>query len=282
MEEQSKNVSRVVDQLLDNQQLEFETIRTNQDDIAEATLAVHSTSTQILEKFENIEKFFLTEHIPPRRNTLKLESVETISSMPSAPRGEKNEETKEVTDTIRKTTTTAKYQRVAVQARQRQAFHCSDGCPCRCHIKPATYSPDGLRGLLGQLFLGYNGLPVAKNPCSYSKCARKAAPTNTVTYFFPSWWVAQRMLSLVAKMMAAGSPEVTLKFPRIVPATARIFRHAHLGDTDALRALFATGLGSPSDVDAKTGLTPLHGAFLYLMFYSSAVILYPVCLPCCG
>ena len=268
IEEQGRSISRAVEELLGNQQQDFGTMRSNQDEIVETTRAVHSASTQILEKFENIEKFFLTEYIPPRKNHLQVESIETTSSDISVPQSEKSEATTEVAEVTRKTTTTARYQRIAVQARRRRPFQCSDRCPCSCHIKPAAYTLDGLRSLLGQLFLGYNGLPVAKNPCSHSKCARKMAPTSSVTYFFPSWWVAQRMLSLVARMMAFGSPEVTLKFPRIVPATARIFRHAYLDETDALRALFATGLGSTSDVDAKTGTTPLHVTHHFLTVLS--------------
>jgi ankyrin repeat protein len=51
-----------------------------------------------------------------------------------------------------------------------------------------------------------------------------------------------------------------VKVPRIVPASARIFRHALLGEVDTMRGLFEVGLASPLDVDAETGITPLHSA----------------------
>ena len=262
IEEQGENITRAVDDILESQQQEFEAMREGQEEIIETTRAAHSASTQILEKFESIEKFFLTEQIPPKRPSLMIESVESVSD-DCRPQNEKGVENVEV---MRTKTTTTKYRRVAVQARHRQPFQCTDDCACNCHVKTKIYSPDGLRNLLGQLFVGYSGLPVVKNACSDTKCARKKAHTSSVTYFFPHWWVAQRMLSLVVRMMALGGPEVTLKFPRIVPATARIFRHCYLGEVDSLRALFATGLGSPADTDAKTGATPLHVRYPYLTF----------------
>ena len=66
------------------------------------------------------------------------------------------------------------------------------------------------------------------------------------------------MLGLVAKMTALAGPEYSLKFPRIVPDSARIFRHALTGDMDEMRDLFAAGLASPTDTDALSGTTALH------------------------
>ena len=263
IEEQGENITRAVDNILESQQQEFEVIGEGQEEFVETTRAAHSAATQIVEKFEPIEKFFLTEQIPPKRPSLMIESVESVLDDLRV-RNEKGLENSEVLRTT--TTTMTKYHRVAVQARHRQPFQCTDNCACNCHAKTEIYSPDGLRSLLGQLFVGYSGLPVVKNACSHTNCARKKAHTSSVTYFFPHWWVAQRMLSLVVRMMVLGGPEVTLKFPRIVPATARIFRHCYLGEVDSLRALFATGLGCPADTDAKTGATPLHVRYPYLIF----------------
>ena len=66
------------------------------------------------------------------------------------------------------------------------------------------------------------------------------------------------MVRLVAKMTSLGGPEVSLNFPRIVPDSARIFRHALSADMDDMRDLFASGLASPNDTDALTGTTVLH------------------------
>ena len=253
-EEQGENVTRTMNERLESQQQEVEAVRENQEEFIDITRPAHSASTQILEKFEPIEKFFLTKQIPSKQPSLLIESVEGVSDG-LMPRHEKWLESVEV---MRTKTTTTKYRRVAVQANNRKPFQCTDDCPCNCHAKPKVCSPDGLRSLLGQLFVGYNGLPLVTNACSYPKCAREKAYASSVTYYFPHWWIAQRTLSLVVRMMALGGPEVTLKFPRIVPATARIFRHSYTAEVNSLRALFATGLGSPADTDAKTGATPLH------------------------
>lgn len=68
------------------------------------------------------------------------------------------------------------------------------------------------------------------------------------------------MLGLVASMNALGGPQITLNLPRIVPPTARIFRHALNADIESMRIMFATGLASPADTDSKMGVTPLHYA----------------------
>ena len=243
---------------MEDQQQELKTMSEGQNEIIETACTARSTTVKILEKFECIEKVFYTEQMPPKRYNLRLETVEGILDDVTS-RSEKGLENTEVKRTK---TITTRYRRVAVRARHREHFQCANDCLCNCHAKSGMYSPDGLRHLLGQLFVGYNGPSGVKNACSYARCARKEAPTSSITYFFPHWWVSQRMSSLVIQMMALAGPEAILKVPRIVSPTARIFRHCYLAEVDSLRALFTTGLGSPADTDSKTGATPLRVCLL--------------------
>jgi hypothetical protein len=115
-----------------------------------------------------------------------------------------------------------------------------------------------LQALLGNIFVGYTGQPSGLRPCTNRFCQRQEAPASSVTYYFPRWWFAQRMLGLIANLTLIRSNESLPTPARMVPAPARIFRHALQGDTDTLRAMFAAGLGAPSDTDIETGKTPLH------------------------
>ena len=73
------------------------------------------------------------------------------------------------------------------------------------------------------------------------------------------------MLGLVAKMSALGGPGVALNFPRIVPDSARIFRHALKADMEDMRDLFASGLASPTDTNALSGTTVLHVSATHIL-----------------
>jgi hypothetical protein len=66
------------------------------------------------------------------------------------------------------------------------------------------------------------------------------------------------MLGVVANMVSVHAGTKLPTPPRIVPPYACIFRHAAGGQNDVLRDMFASGLGSPTDTDAETGITPLH------------------------
>jgi hypothetical protein len=189
---------------------------------------------QILEKLSNLEDYLHSEQLPPP--ALRQGSI-TIST--TQPR-------------------TLTYERVAVRATQRKAMCDLETCGCACHGTPQPHDQQALRKVLGSIFAGYTGQPSSINPCSERRCRRGSPDDSGVTYYFPRWWVATRMLSLVANMTAHVFDNGLPPPPRIVPAYARIFRHAAHGENEILREMFAAGLGSPTDTDAKTGATPLH------------------------
>ncbi|KAI1173300.1 ankyrin repeat-containing domain protein [Nemania sp. FL0916] len=252
---QGESISNDMDALLRLQEEEGTSRRQSESEIIKLAAETHAQSTQLLERFRNIEDYLMTDRLSTPLGRPPEYGVETTETVV---RDEKA--AAEISLPMIKRTTTAKYHRVAVHAHHRQPFQCDPGCPCRCHTKPSGYSTENLRNFLGQLFVGYQGQPTTTSSCSHARCGRVRASVSATTYFFPYWWVAQRMLSMVAKLTALGGVEVTLSFPRAVPPAARIFRHAYLGDTDTIRDLFSMGLASPWDIDAKTGTTVLHYA----------------------
>ena len=102
--------------------------------------------------------------------------------------------------------------------------------------------------------------------CTEWYCSRKEAKTSTATYYFPRWWFAERVLRLLADNALAPSGKTLPPPARMVPRTARIFRHCLHGERDTLRALSERGLGSPTDTDAYSGLTPLHVSLQMLSY----------------
>lgn len=150
------------------------------------------------------------------------------------------------------------YERVAVYASRRRTMCDIETCICECHRDRGQHNQQTLRTVLGSIFAGYVGQPSAVRPCTERFCRRKEslAADSQVTYYFPRWWVANRMLGLVANMVSTHAGSNLPPPPRIVPPYARVFRHAMLGQSDVLRDMFASGLGSPTDTDSETGVTP--------------------------
>lgn len=191
---------------------------------------------QILSKLSNLENYMHTENLPTSTSLQKA----TLTS--------------DSTDRYAQ-----RYQRVAVRASQRKYMCDSDTCTCHCHRPQTAYDQPSLRNVLAGIFAGYTGQPALFKKCSDRFCQRMTH-ASTITYYFPQWWFAQRMLGLVTNLSVRASSSALPPPPRIVPAPARIFRHAAGGQTEVLRDMFAAGLGSPNDTDAETGVTPLHYA----------------------
>ena len=228
---------RLVEQACDMNEL-LRVQSKGQDELIRTTSETQMTLTRILAKSEAIEQYMLTDNLPPKASRPKLKSHDSDETMIDDP--------------------PPRYERVAVHATQRRMVCNRDSCACNCHAKNPQETPQTLRRLLGDIFAGYSGQPTTGAACTNPMCSRRRSSATSVTYYFPRWWVARRMLNLVAKMTALGTPDFALNIPRIVPPTARIFRHAGAADIEAMREMFATGLASPVDTDAKTGINPLH------------------------
>jgi hypothetical protein len=134
---------------------------------------------------------------------------------------------------------------------------CTPSCSCVCHKEAKLRTPKLLERLIGSLFIGYSGLPVLTKDCNEASCHLRAQPSSAITYFFPRWFLARAVAVVMTRTPLAG-PVVDLKFQRIVPGDADIFRYAMLGDIEKLESLFINGLASPNDVHAESGVTAIH------------------------
>jgi hypothetical protein len=65
---------------------------------------------------------------------------------------------------------------------------CRTGCACACHSQQRTASPRLLNRVLGQLFVGYTGLPYLSPKCDNQVCAKSRAAKVSIEYWFP-WGV---------------------------------------------------------------------------------------------
>lgn len=147
---------------------------------------------------------------------------------------------------------------ISVEMNQTRIRECGSSCSCHCHSKFSVKSPDYLNSFLGSLFVGYSGLPRKSQSYTDVFCKRQSASHSRITYYFPKWFVVQRMLSMRTIVSPLNGPEITLRFPKIVGGDSILFYYAIMGDVQGIRSLFERGLGSPNIVRYDSGWTPLH------------------------
>ena len=146
---------------------------------------------------------------------------------------------------------------IGIRTAQFPRTACNRWCSCVCHHKRHIQTPQLLQNLIGSLFIGYSGLPMLTKPCDQYACHQRAQPTSSVTYYFPSWFLA-RTLSILFSSTPLAGPVVSLKCQRTVPRDADIFKIARAGNVDKMRDLFEKGLASPHDVNFESGGTALR------------------------
>ncbi|KZM20612.1 uncharacterized protein EKO05_0010889 [Ascochyta rabiei] len=138
---------------------------------------------------------------------------------------------------------------------------CRPWCSCSCHKKTTFRYPKLVRNVIGNLFVGYTGMPGLTASCNEMACQQRSAASVEVTYYFPSWLLS-RMLSLTLTLTAFGGPELNLRMPRMVNWTTPLWRLSTVGESDQIGRLFSTAKASPYDVNAY-GQSALHYAVGY-------------------
>ena len=88
---------------------------------------------------------------------------------------------------------------------------------------------------LGHLFLGYSSLPFVGPACEVG-CVQKANFSATFTYYFPSWFVIQKALSLVMMTTQLGDIGGVIKV-RELSRDFSIFRFVCVGDIAGIKRL---------------------------------------------
>lgn len=137
---------------------------------------------------------------------------------------------------------------------------CRSGCPCACHSQQNITTPAVLSRVIGQLFVGYAGLPAFNRKCNTGGCLKSRASQISVEYWFP-WGIFS---STIVRMQVGYQPNIgtmlQLHTLRRVPDTAQCVNFALNGDIEGLKYLFNHGLASPRDVSSTRGYSVLRWA----------------------
>jgi len=134
---------------------------------------------------------------------------------------------------------------------------CRPGCCCSCHKRQHFQSPSFLNQLIGTLFVGYSGIPILTPECNEYSCQRRATPSTQIAYCFPTWFW-KRQLSLSILFTPLDGPIMSLKFPRLVSPSSKIFDYAFTGNVAGMKVLFQQGLASPNDVRFDCSVSALQ------------------------
>lgn len=128
---------------------------------------------------------------------------------------------------------------------------CSELCMCHCHKSTNLNSPRWLKGVIGYVFIGYSGAPLARRrKCTEKACLKERQSSLKVSYFFPTWFMG-RMLVFRDRYSPVDGHSISVKTPRIVDTDANhpaVWAAVH-GNVESMRDLFARGLASQLDVD---------------------------------
>ena len=147
----------------------------------------------------------------------------------------------------------------AVRFRLRQQrSNCHPSCPCACHSVQRATTPSFMNRVLGQLFVGYAGLPMVSNKCDSRSCRRGQIPSVSVEYWFPLGFCWSQIVRLQLAYECNVGPSLQLSTLRRVSDSAQCVSYALDGNIEGLKNLFSAGLASPRDVSSTRGYSLLR------------------------
>ncbi|KAI0455479.1 ankyrin repeat-containing domain protein [Xylaria acuta] len=152
-------------------------------------------------------------------------------------------------------------QSVAVQVTTKTPY-CSGGrCRCACHSTGRVSMPGGLLNrVVGQLFLGYSGLPPLSPSCNIPSCEAAQKPEVTAEYWFPMGLFWSMIVQFNLSYQMNVGPQFEIKTLRRVPDSATCVNYAVRGNIEGLKGLFKRGVASPRDVSDTRGYSLLRWA----------------------
>jgi hypothetical protein len=133
---------------------------------------------------------------------------------------------------------------------------CRPWCSCICHSKRSVKTPALWKNVLGSVFVGYSGVPVLTPACDETSCLQRTTFGADITYYFPTWLIS-RAISVNLSASTFGTPELSLRMPRMINWAAPLWYGARIGDQIRVEMLFSEGNASPYDVNAY-GQSSLH------------------------
>ena len=145
---------------------------------------------------------------------------------------------------------------VGVRVTQYKACH--PGCVCKCHSQTRASTPNLVDHVLGQMFMGYSGLPLLSPKCNLDSCTKSESPHVNVEYWFPLGFAWSQILRLRLTYQPNFGPHLELNTLRRVPDSAQCVNFALNGNIEGLKDLFIRGLASPRDVSSTRGYSVLR------------------------
>ncbi|KAL8902251.1 MAG: hypothetical protein Q9207_004818 [Kuettlingeria erythrocarpa] len=152
------------------------------------------------------------------------------------------------------------------------ASNCSSNCRCACHISKRSSTPTVVDCILGQMFVGYAGIPLLNEKCDVTECDKSQIPYVNMEYWFPLGLFWSQIVRLQLGYQSHLGPQVSLSMLRRVPDSAPCVKFAVDGSIDGLKDLFKRGLASPKDVSSTRGYSILRWA-LYAKQYQTCKFL---------
>jgi ankyrin repeat protein len=137
---------------------------------------------------------------------------------------------------------------------------CKPGCACKCHVRVKASTPAVLNRLLGQLFIGYSGLPALGPECNIDSCQKLRSTHLSLEYWFPMEFLTSKIIRLQIGYQPTTGTLLQLDTLRRVPDTAQCVNYALSGNIEGLKYLFYRGLASPRDVSSTRGYSLLRWA----------------------
>ncbi|KAH6652404.1 ankyrin repeat-containing domain protein [Truncatella angustata] len=135
---------------------------------------------------------------------------------------------------------------------------CAAACPCSCHRMAVLQYPAWAKKLVGQLFVGYSGIPLLNsNACSERSCKSGRRVLVKVSYFFPRWLVS-RMIFFMSDSNSYDHGSPMIRIPKVVSSDSEIFILAQKGNIPGMQRYFSEGKGSIFDVNDTEGRSPIH------------------------
>ncbi|KAL8746941.1 MAG: hypothetical protein Q9190_001103 [Brigantiaea leucoxantha] len=142
----------------------------------------------------------------------------------------------------------------------RYATTCRSGCPCRCHRQKKSSTPAILDRVIGQLFVGYSGIPGLSPKCDNESCQISQTAHIDLEYRFPLDFFWSQIVRLQVGYKSNIGPQFQLSTLRRVPDSAQSVEFAMGGNIDGLKYLFSRGQASPRDVSSTRGYSLLRWA----------------------
>ena len=142
--------------------------------------------------------------------------------------------------------------------RVQQYPSCRAGCSCKCHVQSRSATPRFVDRVLGQMFVGYVGLPLVSPQCDTDACEKAQNPHISVEYWFPLGFLWSQIFRLQLSYQPNVGPNFELSSLRRIPDSAQCINFALDGNIDGLKDLFKRGLASPRDVSSTRGYSILR------------------------